>query len=610
MGKMKKMMTAPRVILLIVFLLMAVWTIQPRPWVEGVTIRHVVANSSASIGGIESPKTTLTPMSRERVEFIEIEQKKHPILTEKDYHDAVALLEQDQKYRVVTNKRTYNLKTVALTETNFTGKLVEIDVPVTREVFDNETNSTVMEYVTEEIVEVVNETAFDEDFNPIIIPKNVTRFVNKTKKELVNETITTIIGVQDIGLVIYQSPTTNLRKGLDLQGGTRVVLEPDEPLSDEDFDSLKSNMERRLNIFGLSDISVRKVYDKPLFLGGKPTYMLIEIPGANEQEVKELIAKQGKFEAKIGNNTVFRGGQDITYVCRSADCSGIDPQRGCSKSGSQWGCSFFFTIAITPEAADKQANLTGDLAIVGEGRQQYLSEPLKLYVDDVEVDELNIAADLRGRPVKDISITGSGLGATQSAAITDSLKNMKALQTILITGSLPVKMNIIKTDNISPTLGESFVKNTLLIGVLAVVAVSLVIFIRYRKFQITMPIILTLVSEVVLLLGFASFIGWNLDIAAIAGVIIAAGTGVDHLIVITDETLRGESRAMHWRQKLKNAFFIITAAYFTTSVAMVPLLFAGAGLLKGFAFTTLVGISFGVLVARPAYAKMIEVLLQ
>jgi len=56
--------------------------------------------------------------------------------------------------------------------------------------------------------------------------------------------------------------------------------------------------------------------------------------------------------------------------------------------------------------------------------------------------------------------------------------------------------------------------------------------------------------------------------------------------------------------------FIVMAAYFTTCAGMIPLWFAGAGLLKGFAFTTIVGISFGVLIARPAYAAVIERLLK
>ena len=121
--------------------------------------------------------------------------------------------------------------------------------------------------------------------------------------------------------------------------------------------------------------------------------------------------------------------------------------------------------------------------------------------------------------------------------------------------------------------------------------------------------VLILTSEMVLILGFAALVGWNLDLAAIAAIIIVAGTGVDHLVVITDETLRGEIIS-DWKTRIKSAMFIIVGAYLTVLSAMIPLWFAGAGLLKGFAFTTIAGVSFGVLIARPAYAALIEQILK
>jgi len=108
----------------------------------------------------------------------------------------------------------------------------------------------------------------------------------------------------------------------------------------------------------------------------------------------------------------------------------------------------------------------------------------------------------------------------------------------------------------------------------------------------------------------AAVVGWNLDIVAIAGIIVAAGTGVDDQIIITDEVLRGETTNIYnWKEKLKRAFFIIFAAYVTTVVATVPLWWAGAGILKGFAFTTIAGVTFGVFITRPAFAAIVENLL-
>ena len=569
MRKFKQIIKRPRVIILLIFLLLAVVAVHPNPSAEGVAIRSVIMNSSASNAGIVSPKPTSTPMSRERIISINGEM----VRTLEDYNEIANGMIPNRTYTIKTNKETYLLKTVHETKT--------IVIPGTElKIFE----------VTEE--EEVNGTLVN-------VTKNITKLVNKTRKEL--------LGLQHIGLTVYQAPTTNIRKGLDLQGGTRVLLQSEEEMTEEEMDILISNMDQRLNVYGLSDIILRKSTD----LSGNQ-YILVEVAGVNEAEVKDLVSEQGKFEAKIANVTVFRGGGDITHVCRTAQCSGIDPSQGCGQTETGgWACRFRFSITMIPEAAERQAAVTKDLEVVRDGDYEYLSEKIEFYLDDAQVDELNIGADLKGRPATDIQISGMGAGTTQQEAIFDALKNMKRLQTILITGSLPVKLNIVQTENLSPILGEEFVKNAILVGLLAIIAVSLVVLIRYKKISVAVPLLFTSTSEVIMLLGFAALVGWNLDLAAIAGIIIAVGTGVDHQIVITDEVLaKEEEYSANWKQKIKKAFSIILVAYFTTVVAMIPLLFAGAGLLKGFALTTITGFTIGVFITRPAYAAIVEILLK
>ncbi|MEW5896158.1 MAG: hypothetical protein AB1668_00565 [Nanoarchaeota archaeon] len=414
------------------------------------------------------------------------------------------------------------------------------------------------------------------------------------------------LGRVDLGLKVYDAPTSNLRKGLDLEGGTRVLLKPTEEISQEDFDSILDNLRERLNVYGLSDIVVRPASD----LAGD-NFILIEIAGITEEEIKELLAKQGKFEAKIGNETVFLGGKkDITYVCRSADCSGIDPRKGCAKSSRGYSCGFFFSISLSPEAAERQAQATKDLDTQNEDGGCFLSESMYLYLDDKEVDSLRIGCELKGSASTSIQISGGGSGTTQQEAVAVALQNMKKLQTVLITGSLPVKLDVVKLDTISPSFGKEFMSNVALIAVLALGAVALVVSIRYRRAGVVIPMVLTLVTEMTMLLGFAALVGWNLDLAAIAGIIVAVGTGVDHLIIIADEAMKGAAVVYDWKTKIKNAMFIVMGAYFTVLSGMLPLLWAGAGLLKGFALTTIAGFSFGVLIARPAYAVVIEILMR
>ncbi|MBL7054385.1 hypothetical protein ISS05_01355 [Candidatus Woesearchaeota archaeon] len=569
--KLKAIFTNLRVLILIGFIVMALVAIYPNPFVKGVAIRSVLTNSSASLADMPPPKPTGTPMSKERITAI----NNQPVETVEDYYSIVTDLRINQSVQIKTNKGLYRLTVKEKTET------IEL-------------NETVMKEIEETIK--VNETI-----------NGTVKEVNKTIKKTVEvpKTKKISLGVEDIGLRVYEAPKSNIRKGLDLQGGTRVLLQPEEKQSKQDLEMLMDNMKQRLNVYGLSDLTIRDSGD----LSGNQ-YIIVEIAGANEEEIRDLLAKQGKFEAKVGDDTVFSGGKDVTYVCKSANCAGIDPS-GCNQNQGQWFCRFRFSITLSPEAAKRQSEATKNLEVIKEGQSSYLSEPLVLFLDDVEVDRLNIGSDLKGRAVTDIEISGSGFGASQQEGVFDSLSNMRKLQTVLATGSLPVKLNIVKIDAISPVLGEEFVKNAMLLGVLALAAVLAVIFLRYRKLKIAIPLVLISVSELVILLGVAALIGWNLDLAAIAGIIIAIGIGVDHQIIITDETLKGETRMIfNWKERIKNAFFIIMGSYFTTMVAMIPLIFAGAGLLKGFAITMMIGASIGVLVSRPVYARLIEMLLK
>jgi preprotein translocase subunit SecD len=570
----KKIITDIRVIILIITLIMAVVAIYPVFNNEGVSIKAVQRNSLASLAGIENPKAKSSPLSHEKI----VMMNNQPIKDLLDYYSVLDSLEPDQILSIKTNKGLYRIK-------------VEPEIEII------ELNET--EFVVEEIVELFNET-----IDGVIVPVNKT--INVTKE--VKKTETNIIGLKPLGLSVDNAPTSNIRKGLDLQGGTRVLLKPEEDVDSLTFSGIIDSLKERLNIYGLGDIIVTEVSDSPEFLGGGNKYILVEIAGATSEEVKDLIAKQGKFEGKIANQTVFRGGDDITYVCRSADCSGIDPRRPCSKMDDFWGCGFYFSISLRPEAAKRQADVTANLDIIGD----HLSEPLILYLDDFERDKLNIASDLRGRAVTDIEISGSGQGITHDEALQDALQNMKGLQTVLITGSLPVKLEIVKIDTISAKLGSQFLSNAFIVAIVVILSIILFLVIVYRTLKLAIPIVIALLSEVILVLGIAALIGWNIDLAAIAGIIVAVGTGVDDQIIIIDEVLRkgSESISYKWKERIKKAFFIIMTAYFTTLVAMIPLLFAGAGLLKGFAITTILGVSVGVFITRPAFASIIKNLIK
>lgn len=403
-------------------------------------------------------------------------------------------------------------------------------------------------------------------------------------------------------IIVSDIPSTNLKTGLDLGGGARALVKAkDHELTQEEVTDLVNIVSNRFNVYGISEMSIKSITD----LTGN-NFMLVEIAGATPDDMENLISQQGKFEAKIGDDTVFIGGErDITSVTRGGQESGI--YGNCPQiSQEEYSCEFRFIVYLSQEAAERQAEITKDLGINSTSQGNYLSKKLDLYVDDNLVDSLQIGEGLKGRAETKIQISGSGSGATKSDAYDAAVAEMNNLQTILITGSLPFKLEIVKLDTISPTFGDNFTKYIFIAGLIALLSVAIIIFIRYRIKSSVIPLIIC-VSEIIIILGIAALIKWDLDLPSIAGILAAIGTGVDDQIVVLDEAKhKGEILTM--KQRIKRAFAIILGAYFTAVVSLLPLWWAGAGLLKGFVFTTLIGITIGVLITRPAFADIVKLI--
>ncbi|MBU2053016.1 MAG: PDZ domain-containing protein, partial [Nanoarchaeota archaeon] len=277
-----------------------------------------------------------------------------------------------------------------------------------------------------------------------------------------DENVKTIINTKDSEIILFSNqapeiivseiPKTNIKTGLDISGGARALVQAqDHELNLLEVNDLVEITRNRLNEFGLTELNVRRKFD----LSGK-NFMEIEIAGATPKDLEKLISEQGKFEAKIGNETVFIGGdRDITSVARSGQEAGI---YSCEPGQGGYFCNFRFTVYLSEDAAKRHADITKTLGVNSTTQGSYLDQKLDLFLDDKLVNSLLISEGLQGRVTTQIAISGSGSGATKDEAITNAEQEMKQLQTILITGSLPFKLEIVKLDTISPLLGKEFIR--------------------------------------------------------------------------------------------------------------------------------------------------------
>ncbi len=502
-----------------------------------------------------------------------------------------------------------------------------------------------------------------------------------------------------LGIDVMEIDRTNLDFGLDIKGGTRILLQPKENASGEMIDQIIATLQTRANIYGL-----REVRFFPIRSIGGEYFVQIEAAGLGREVVSDLLSKQGNFEAKISkpvflskgkgnfqlgenaypvelteNNTVLLGeltvrpnetftldGIDFEYInatetggelfflgtaYRGEDIELVysDPQHSGIIPRGQF-FSFYFGILVSEKGAERFAKITSGIPSqmdLQSGDYYLKDSQIFLYLDNQLVSSLRIASTLGGKIYTTPQIEGS------RETREDATKEKLNLQTILRSGALPVSLETVSVGVISPTLGKGFVTSAMYAGLFAAIAVIIVVFARYRKLRVSIPLVFIGLSEIVIILGIAAsndwviwvpvlmlnalvigaawwkkhevdviaWIGallipilglltWTIDLPAIGGIIAAIGVGVDNMIVIADETLtrREEERKILYtiKDRIKRAFFIIFGSASTTIAAMVPLMSLGVGLVRGFAITTVVGVLVGILITRPAYAKIVE----
>ncbi len=417
--------------------------------------------------------------------------------------------------------------------------------------------------------------------------------------------------------VVYEIRTNVTRESLDAllaPVGGRVPAGEDtfiEGLTQETVEDTKKVLDSKLNRLGLQDIRVRMVDNK---------YILIDLAGMDVASAQDVVGKPGKFEIRIQTED-----NQTMHVLYGDAVESVDIPRGDQQG--QWGVPF--TLSEEGAAAFQKASI--DTGAVKDPE----AHPISMYLDKDEIFSAPLSPELASSLQK---VPSRGLEARVGGGDEGSQK-AKQLQIHLQEGALPVNVEIVGSGQVSAALGKQFKIQMVIAGLIALLAVAGMIYYRYRERRIVLPMLFTSLSEVIMMLGVWSLAKWQLDLASLAGIIMVIGTGVDQLVIITDEVIKGgeaapvasersvKERAAEAAEKagvgkptaaasskvylgrLSRAFAIILGAAATTVVAMLPLLYMGFGALTGFALIIIIGVFLGTLVARPAYGRIIGYIL-
>ncbi|MBQ5919628.1 MAG: preprotein translocase subunit SecD, partial [Selenomonadaceae bacterium] len=279
---------------------------------------------------------------------------------------------------------------------------------------------------------------------------------------------------------------TSIRQGLDLQGGTHVVLEaedtPEAQVNEDAMERVVRIMEKRVNELGLAEPIVQRQGDRRI---------IVELPGIKDPDKAiQVIGKTAMLEFKNEEGETVLNGTDLKDAREQTDQQGQN----------------VVALEFSPEGAEKFAVLTSmnvgrTIAILLDG--EVLTAP--------RVNE----AITGGKAV----ITGN-----------KTLEEAHNLAILLRSGSLPVKVNIIETRTVGPSLGQDSKDKSVFAFAVGLGAVVLFMALFYRVSGIVADI--SLMAYVVILLFALKLLDATLTLPGVAGIILSIGMAVDANVLI------------------------------------------------------------------------------
>ncbi len=182
-----------------------------------------------------------------------------------------------------------------------------------------------------------------------------------------------------------------------------------------------------------------------------------------------------------------------------------------------------------------------------------------------------------------------GSGQISGSFTTDTANDLAVL---LRAGALPAKLDTIEQRTVGPELGADSIRAGGVATIFAAIAVVVFMGLLYGVFGWFANV--ALVANMFLLMGIMSVMGSTLTLPGIAGIILTMGMAVDANVLIyermREEQAHGRNAAMAAEAGFSRALGTILDANITTVLAAAILFQFGAGPVRGFAVTLVIGV--------------------
>lgn len=374
-----------------------------------------------------------------------------------------------------------------------------------------------------------------------------------------------------------------LKQGLDLKGGTHVVLQADMSQIDpadraEALASSKEIISRRVDLFGVSEPLIQTA------VNGDDYRLIVELAGVTDiNQALDLIGRTAQLDFRELPPDATEAADFTDFVATGLTGKNL------KKAAVQFG-----------QTGEPEVNISFD----GDGAAQFaaitqrnLNKPVAIFLDEIPVTWPRVnQAILDGNAV----ISGQF-----------TLEQAKGLAIQLNAGALPVPIQIIEQKNIGATLGQASVQKSLTAGLIGLEMVMLFMILYYGWLGFISSLVLILYALITLALY--KLIPVTLTLPGLAGFLLSVGMAVDSNILIfermKEEIRAGKSRAVALELGFGRAWDSIKDANVATLITAFILFnpfnwnfLNTSGMIRGFALTLSLGILIslftGIIVTR------------
>ena len=445
------------------------------------------------------------------------------------------------------------------------------------------------------------------------------------------------------------NPSSNCRGmtlGLDLQGGSRIVLQADVAGRNVDaaaindgLNAAKQIVEKRINPFGVSESNVQR---------SGTDRLVVELPGVSAQTARDitrpavLMFCEGLQQGSQGGTgsplAIVPDGSKIVYkagTCQAdVDATGVlvrNDDKTTTRIPPQYTTAYgglLDNIVWTPAKGDLNGaptimtgeflksdanvrfdtlgqpqlnfNMTGDgQKIFGSLSQRMIGLPLATFLDG---EPIRGSGDRNGDGVKDIIAPTINSQITSNGVTTGlSLGEAQKLRTFLNNGAFPIPLKVVQQQDVDATLGDKAVLHTVQAGLVAMLLIMAFMTLYYRLPGALASVALLVYTAVVLAIfkiGIPGSGPVTLTLAGIAAFVLSVGIAVDANILIferTKEELRnGRSLIPAVEAGFDRAWTSIRDSNISTLITCAILYWMGnqfaSSLIKGFALTLAIGV--------------------